>query len=161
MRTACLLVLLAAGCGGSSEQPPAAAPASPAPAAPASRAGAEAMCTLLTQAEAEAILGKTPATPEPQANGSCAYAGGEILLALLPKDFNSPGEFSAFAQQEVKRTNERAKMNMMTYEVVPLGDAAFYDSFSLHVLKGRHALTIVAYKPIALKVAEKALPRWK
>jgi hypothetical protein len=60
----------------------------------------------------------------------------------------------------VKRTNERARMDMMSYEEVPLGDAAFYDGFSIHILRGRRVLTIVADKSRALAIAEKALPRW-
>ena len=131
------------------------------------------MCSLLTQAEAEAILGKSPAVPEPQPNGSCSYSSGEILIATLPKEFGSAKEFTDFAQAkvslfeafsyaqaEVKRTNERAKMDVMSFEAVALGDAAFYDGFSVHILRGRRVLTIVADKSRALAVAEKALPRW-
>jgi hypothetical protein len=160
MRQRLLLLLLAAGCGGSGDETPAAQPAGT-PAAAAPVRGADAMCALLTQAEAEAILAKTPAAPEPQPNGACSYAGGVLMIATLPKEFGSAGEFTEFAQEEVKRTNERAKMEMMKYESVSIGDAAFYDGFSLHVLKGRQALTIVGDKPLALAVAEKVLPRWK
>lgn len=160
MRPAALLTLLAAGCGGSSDQAPADQPASPPPAARTTGASADAMCALLTQAEAEAILGKSPAAPEPQPNGSCTYSSGEIMIATLPKEFGSAREFTDFAQEEVKRTNERARMDMMSYEEVPLGDAAFYDGFSVHILRGRRVLTIVADKSRALAIAAKALPRW-
>lgn len=118
------------------------------------------MCGLLTQAEAEAILGKSPAAPEPQPNGSCSYSSGEIVIAAVPKEFGSAKEFTDFAQEEVKRTNERAKMEVMNYQAVVLGDAAFYDGFSVHILRGRRVLTIVADKSRALAIAEKALPRW-
>jgi hypothetical protein len=119
------------------------------------------MCGLLTQAEAEAILGKSPVAPEPQPSGSCSYASGDIMIATLPKQFGSVKEFTDFARAEVKRTNERAKMEVMSYEAVSLGDAAFYDGFSVHILQGGRVLTIVADKSRALAVAEKALPRWK
>ena len=160
MRRAALLVLLVAGCGGSSDQVPADQPATPPPAAQPTATRAEAMCALLTQAEAEAILGKSPAAPEPQPNGSCSYSSGDIMIATLPKEFGSAKEFTDFAQSEVKRTNERAKMDVMSYESVALGDAAFYDGFSVHILRGRRVLTIVADKSRALAIAEKALPRW-
>lgn len=156
-----LLLLLATACGSSSDRVPADRPATPPPAARPSATSAEAMCALLTQAEAEAILGKSPAAPEPQPNGSCSFSSGEIMIATLPKEFGSAKEFTDFAQAEVKRTNERAKMDMMRYEAVPLGDAAFYDGFSVHILRGRRVLTIVADKSRALAIAEKALPRWK
>ena len=119
------------------------------------------MCGLLTQSEAEAILGKSSAAPEPQPNGSCSYSSGEIMIATLPKEFGSVKEFTDFAKAEVKRTNERAKMEVMSYNAVSLGDAAFYDGFSVHILGGGRVLTIVADKSRALAVAEKALPRWK
>ena len=119
------------------------------------------MCSLLTQAEAEAILGKSPAAPEPQPSGSCSYSSGDIMIATLPKEFGSVKEFTDFALAEVKRTNERAKMDVMSYEEVRLGDAAFYDGFSVHILRGGRVLTIVADKSRALAVAEKVLPRWK
>ena len=154
MRPVVLLAFLTAACGGSADQAPADPPAAPPPPA------GQAMCALLTQAEAEAILGKGPAAPEPQSNGSCSYSSGEIMIATLPREFGSTSEFINFAQSEVKRTNERAKMAMMSYEAVHLGDAAFYDGFSVHILRGRRVLTIVADKSRALAIAEKALPRW-
>ena len=157
MRPVALLALLTAACGGSADQAPA---DQPAPAPPAAVATGQTMCALLTQGEAEAILGKAPAAPEPQSNGSCSYSSGEIMIATLPREFGSASEFINFAQSEVKRTNERAKMAMMSYEVVPLGEAAFYDGFSVHILRGRRVLTIVADKSRALAIAEKALPRW-
>ncbi|HJR33691.1 MAG TPA: hypothetical protein VJ817_01980 [Gemmatimonadales bacterium] len=156
-----ILVLLAAACGSSPDSAPAAQPATPLPATPTAGASAEVMCALLTQAEAEAILGKAPVAPEPQPNGSCSYSSGDIMIAMLPKEFGSVKEFTDFARAEVKRTNERAKMDVMSYEAVSLGDAAFYDGFSVHILRGGRVLTIVADKSRALAVAGKALPRWK
>jgi hypothetical protein len=155
-----LLVLFAAACGGSPDSAPADQPATPPPAAPTTSASAAAMCGLLTQAEAEAILGKSPAAPEPQPSGACSYSSGDIMIATPPKEFGSVKEFTDFALAEVKRTNERAKMDVMSYEEVHLGDAAFYDGFSVHILRGGRVLTIVADKPRALAVAEKVLPRW-
>jgi hypothetical protein len=83
------------------------------------------------------------------------------MLATLPRSFGSASEFAEFAQSEVKRTNERAGQQLMTYDPVALGDGAFYDSFSLHILKGSKVLTIVADKDKALRIAEKALPRFQ
>ena len=156
-----LLVFFAVACGSSSDSDPADQPAIPPPAAPTTEASARAMCGLLTQAEAEAILGKSPAGPEPQSSGACSYSSGEIMIATLPREFGSVKEFADFARAEVKRTNERAKMDVMSYQAVSLGDAAFYDGFSVHILRGGRVLTIVADKSRALAVAEKALPRWK
>ena len=158
MRAVLALLTVVAACGGSSDTPADQAATPPAP--PAAAPSGASMCALLTQAEAEEILGKAPVVPSPQANGSCMYASGELMIATLPKTFSSAGEFTEFAQSEVKRANERAGQAIMTYDPVPLGDAAFHDSFSLHILKGRKALTIVADKDKAMKVAEKALPRF-
>lgn len=133
---------------------------------PRASAQAKDMCTLLTQAEAEAILGKKPAPPEKRTSGDCWYGSGEIMLHALPRTFASPAELKALVVSEVKKINDRTKakgvpMNMeMSEATVPGADAAFYDGFSLHVLKGKRVLTIFGDKEIAVKVAEKAVPRW-
>jgi hypothetical protein len=124
------------------------------------------MCSLLTQAEAEAILGRKPLPPQKQTSGDCWYASGEIMLHAIPRPFASAAELKAQVVSDVKRINDRTKakgvaLNIEMSEVtVPGADAAFYDSFSLHVLKGKRVLTIVGDKAIAVKVAEKAVPRW-
>src|SRR5688500_19172958 len=99
-----LFLLLAAACGSSSEQAPADQPGTPAPTACPTASRAESMCALLTQAEAEAILGKLPAAPEPQPNVSCSYSSGDNMVAALPKEFSSVKEFTEFAEAEVNRT---------------------------------------------------------
>ena len=61
------------------------------------------LCALLTEAEAEAILGRPLAAPESKPGGDCWYpeeaggiGGGEIMLHVLPVRFDSQEKFHAF-----------------------------------------------------------------
>lgn len=121
------------------------------------------LCTLLTQAEAEVILGKKPVPPQPQTSGDCWYGSGTIILHALARPFTA-AELQAQVEKTVKRINDRAKGigPVMKAEAVtvPGAAAAYYDGLSLHVLKGQRVLTISAEKPKAVAVAEKAVPRW-
>lgn len=149
-------------CGGSSQPP--AADTTATGAAPAQAAQTTDLCSLLTQDEAEAILKKKPAPPERQSSGDCWYGKGEIILHILPVQFGSRAEFKARVDKDVKEINDKTKeagvaMNLKVEEV-QIGDAAFYDGMSLHVLKGRRVLTIGGAKDLAIAVAGKAVPRW-
>jgi len=136
------------------------------------------LCALLTEAEAEAIVGKPLAAPEPQPNGDCWYperagagGGGEIMLHVFPERFGSEKEFHAFLVKEVKAADESAKKAMegtgvtikeTAVEPVPEVKApAYYADPTLFVLlKGGQMFGIVASRPHAVAVAAKALPRF-
>jgi hypothetical protein len=136
------------------------------------------LCSLLTEAEAEVILGRPLAAPEPQPGGDCWYpekagagAGGEIILHVLPVRFDSKEKFHAFLVEETEDANARLKKAMArtgatvvetTVEPVPeVSEPAYYSDPSLFVLKEGKVLAIFADRPRAVQVAEKALPRFK
>lgn len=135
------------------------------------------LCALLTETEAEAILDKPLAPPEPQPGGDCWYperpgsGGGEIMLHVLPERFDSEQAFHAFIVKEVKDLDAQMKKSLektgatiqeTAVEPVPeAGAPAYYADPSLFVLQGGRVLAIVAGKPQAVAVAAKALPRFK
>jgi hypothetical protein len=135
------------------------------------------LCALLTEAEAEAIVGKPLAAPEPQAGGDCWYpeqarsGGGEIMLHVYPYRFASEEKFHAFLVMEVKAADENMKeavtaaggtfKETVVEPVSELKDPAYYADPTLFVLKGGKVLGIVAPRPHAVAVAAKALPRLK
>ena len=134
------------------------------------------LCALLTEAEAEAIVGKPLAAPEPQPNGDCWYSeragggGGDIMLHVFPHRFGSEEEFHAFLVKEVKAMDASMKKAMekigapfeeTALEPVPEVKApAYYADPSLFVLKGGRMLGIAASRPHAVAAAAKALPRF-
>jgi hypothetical protein len=134
------------------------------------------LCALLTEAEAEAIVGKPLAAPESKPSGDCWYperaggGGGEIMLHVFPYRFGSEEEFHAFLVKEVKAMDESMKKAMekmgapfeeTALEPVPEVKApAYYADPSLFVLKGGRMLAIAASRPHAVAVAAKALPRF-
>ena len=144
---------------------------------PGTRGAPPDLCALLTQAEAEAILGKPLASPEKQPGGDCWYperansGGGEIMLHVLPVRFDSEEEFHAFLVKEVEDTDARIKKALektgatvreTAVEPVPeTGAPAYYADPGLFVLRGGQVLAIFAGKPQAVAVAAKALPRFK
>ncbi len=133
-------------------------------------------CTLLTQPEAEAILGKPIAPPAKQPSGACTYTAqagsGEIMMHVLPMGFASKEEFHAFLVKDTEKMNARIKEGMKKMgatapetlvEPVPeVGAAAYYADPSLLVLKGGQVLNIIAAdRRQAVAVAAKALPRFE
>jgi hypothetical protein len=136
------------------------------------------LCALLTEPEAEAIVGKPLAAPERQAGGDCWYperagagGGGEIMLHVYPYRFDSKEKFHSFLVTEVKAADESMKKAVeeaggsfkeTVVEPVPeLKDPAYYADPTLFVLKGGKVLGIVAPRPQAVAVAGKAVPRLK
>jgi hypothetical protein len=136
------------------------------------------LCALLTEAEAEAIVGKPLAAPERQRGGDCWYpeqagagGGGEIILHVLLERFDSKEKFHAFLLKEVKAADESMKKAMegtgatikeTVVEPVPeVAAPAYYADPTLFVLKGGKVLAIAASRPQAVAVAAKALPRFQ
>ena len=136
------------------------------------------LCALLTEAEAEAILGKPLAAPEAKPGGDCWYpekaggiGGGEIMLHLLPITFDSKDKFHAYLVEEHRKMDEKLKKRMArtgatvketVVEPVPeVGEPAYYADPTLFVLKGGKVLQSVASRPQAVQVAAKALPRFR
>ena len=134
------------------------------------------LCALLTEAEAEAIVGKPLAAPERQPSGDCWYpeqagagGGGEIMLHLYPYPFDSKEKFHAFLVQEVKVVDDNMKEAMegtgatvketAVEPVTEIEAPAYYADPTLFVLKGGKVLAILAPRPQAVAVAAKAVPR--
>jgi hypothetical protein len=133
-------------------------------------------CALLTQAEAEAILGGPIDPPAKGGSGECHYGaqGGnaEIMVYVMPLAFKSKEEFHAFLVKDTKEMNARVQKEMKntgatvketTVDPVPeVGEAAYYVDPSLVVLKQGRVLNIIAAdRKQAVAVAAKALPRFK
>jgi hypothetical protein len=131
-------------------------------------------CSLLTKAEAEAILGKPIAPPQKAGSGECHYetepGGGDIMIAVLPLGFKSKEAFHAFVVKDTEEMNTRIKENLKgtgatpketAVEPVPeVGLPAYYVDPSLVILKNGQVLNIVAAdRRQAVAVAAKALPR--
>jgi hypothetical protein len=139
------------------------------------------LCALLTEAEAEAIVGRPLAPPEAKRGGDCWYpvkagdiGGGEIMLTVLPRQFGSKEKFHAFLVEENDRANANIKKaleragggaNVKESSVEPvsgLTEPAYFVEPSLFVLKGGKVLGIFAPDQAkATQVAEKAVPRFK
>jgi hypothetical protein len=136
------------------------------------------LCALLTEAEAEAIVGKPLAAPEPQPGGDCWYpesagagGGGEIMLHVFPYQFDTKEKFHAFLVTEVKAADEGMKeavekaggtFKATAVEPAPeVGAPAYYADPTLFVLKGGKVLAIAAPRPHAVAAAAKALPRFR
>jgi hypothetical protein len=134
------------------------------------------VCALLTEAEAEEILGKQLPAPQPQSTGDCWYTTepgsmGEIILSVLPVQFKSKDAFHAFLLKETNETNARIKKAMeksgvtvkeTVVEPVPeVGAPAYYAEPGLFVLIGTQVLGIYATREQAVAVAAKAVPRFR
>lgn len=132
-------------------------------------------CDLLTQAEAEAILGQQIAAPTAGGSGECHYATKDgmvdLMVYLMPLQFGSKEEFHAFVVKDTEAMNARIKKSMektgatvkeTTVEPVPEIEApAYYVDPSLLVLtKSGRVLNVVADGRVqAVGVAGKALGR--
>jgi hypothetical protein len=132
-------------------------------------------CDLLTQAEAEVILGQPIAAPSPGGSGECHYATkdgmADLIVYLMPLQFSSKEEFHAFVVKDTDAMNARIKKSMektgatvkeTTVDPAPEVEApAYYVDPSLLVLtKSGQVLNIVADgRPQAVAVAGKALGR--
>jgi hypothetical protein len=143
---------------------------------PGSAAAQKSLCALLTEAEAEAILGKPLAAPQPQGSGDCWYSeqpgqgGGDIMLHVYPYRFDSPEKFHDFLVQETKAADENMRQAVekaggkftptAVQPVEGLGAPGYWADPQLFVLnkKGK-VLAIVAPREQAVAVAAKALPR--
>jgi hypothetical protein len=131
------------------------------------------LCSLLSEEEAEAILGKKFGPPQRQAGGDCWYLreGGasigdvELILSVLPVQMKSEGEFDAFVAEQVKAMNEKMKKaGMQEYSVQRVGEVgapAYFVDLGLYVLQGTRILLIGTDRPKAIAIAAKALPRFK
>ena len=132
-------------------------------------------CDLLTQAEAEAIIGQPIAAPTTGGSGECHYATKDgmtdLIVYLMPLEFRSKEEFHAFVVDDTEKMNARIKKSMektgatvkeTAVEPVPEVEApAYYVDPSLLVLtKTGRVLNVVADgRAQAVSVAAKALGR--
>jgi hypothetical protein len=119
-------------------------------------------CALLTQAEAEKILGTKIGPPSKGGSGECHYgeegSSAEIVVYPMMLAVRSKEEFHALVLKDSKEMNPQAVV-----EAVPaLGDAAYYVEPSLLVLSHGRVLSITAGdRDKAVAVAAKVLPRFR
>jgi hypothetical protein len=132
-------------------------------------------CDLLTQAEAEAIIGQPISAPTTGGSGECYYATKDgttdLIVYLMPLEFRSKEEFHAFVVEDTEKMNARIKKGMektgvtvkeTAVEPVPeVAAPAYYVDPSLLVLtKTGRVLNIVADgRAQAVSVAAKSLGR--
>jgi hypothetical protein len=133
-------------------------------------------CTLLTQAEAEAITGKSIGAPTKGGSGECHYgeegSSHEIIVYPMMLGFDSKEAFHAFVVKDTEEMNARMKEGLKgtgatvketaVEPVSQVGDAAYYVEPSLVVLSQGRVLNIVAAdRKQAVAVAAKVLPRFE
>src|SRR5687768_5165447 len=110
-------LVLALACGDAKGTADTLGRAKPASTNPAGTATPADLCSLLTEAEAEAILGKKLEPPQRQKGGDCWYLreGGndfgdvELILSVLPTHLRSESEFDKFIAEQVKDLNENMR----------------------------------------------------
>ena len=165
-------LLVALACGDSAKD---AAPAkrADAPKTPARAAGPADYCTLLTETEAEAIVGKALDPPQTKPGGDCWYMkeGGsdfgdvDLMLTVQSMGIRSKSQFTDMVAEQAEKMNAAVKEaggqdgGFKVEPVQGVGDAAYYLDPSLLVLVGDRVLNIVAPRSQAVAVAAKALPR--
>jgi len=169
-------LVLIVGCDKTaSESAPAgtAATGEAAPPAAATRAAPVDLCSLVTEAEAETILGKSLGPPQKQPGGDCWYLreGGtdfgavEVILSILPVQMRSTQEFDAFVADQVNDINARMKksgVGMVQFTADPaqgVGAPAYFIDPGLYVLKGNRILAVALGGAQGVAFAKTALAR--
>ena len=133
-------------------------------------------CALLTQAEAEQILGTRIGPPTKGGSGECHYgeegSSAEIIVYPMMLGFRTKEEFHAFVVQDTEAMNARIKESLKNTgatvketavePVSGVGDAAYYVEPSLVILSHGRVLNITAgSREQAVAVAAKVVPRFK
>ncbi|MEO8193741.1 MAG: hypothetical protein ABI681_07810 [Gemmatimonadales bacterium] len=169
--TAGLVVLMACDKPAADSSP--AVAESSAQATPVARAAAVDLCSLVTEAEAEGILGKSLAAPQKQRGGDCWYMkeGGsdfgdvEFILSFISAYPRSEAEFHSFVAEQVKDMNEsmkKAGVGMAQYTAEPardVGAPAYFIDPGLYVLKGNRILAVGLGGTKGVEIAKVALAR--
>jgi len=133
-------------------------------------------CALLTQAEAEEIIGSKIGSPTKGGSGECHYgeegSSAEIVVYPMMLGFRSKEEFHAFVVKDTEEMNARVKESLKSSgataketavePVAGVGDAAYFVEPSLLVLSHNRVLNITAAgRDQAVAVARKVVPRFK
>jgi hypothetical protein len=140
---------------------------------PSRAAGPADYCKLLTETEAEAIVGKALDPPQTKPGGDCWYmkAGGsdfgdvDLMLTVQSLGIHSKSQFADMVAEQAEKMNAAMKKagaqdaGFKAEPVQGVGEAAYYLDPSLLVLVGDRVLNIVAPQSQAVAVAAKALPR--
>ena len=132
------------------------------------------LCSLITEQEAETILGRRLEPPQKQTNGDCWYLkeGGKdfgavvLIISMLPVRMSSAQEFDRFMADQVNDLNESMKKvgakgpPFEAERTRELNAPAYFVDPGLYVLKGGRVLVIAIEQQQALAIAAKALPRF-
>ena len=165
------ILLVTGACSKDSSEAQAAA--SP-PAASAKAYAPVDLCALVTQEEAESILGKKLETPKRQTNGDCWYlregttdfGGVEFILSILPVPVRSEKEFDELVATETARMNTNlqkagvgAAANFAAEKAQGVGAPAYFIDPGLYVLKGSRILAVALGGDQGVAVAKLAVQR--
>jgi hypothetical protein len=173
--TSCAIALIvASACGKPASESTPVASVESAAAVPARALTPVDLCSLVTKAEAEAILGKSLAEPQKQSGGDCWYMkeGGsdfgdvEFILGIIrgPR-IESTRDFDAFVADQVKDMNESMKksgVGMVSFTAEPapgVGAPAYFIDPGLYVLKGNQILAVGLGGTKGVAIAKIALQR--
>jgi hypothetical protein len=169
-----IALIVASGCDKPASEATPAASVESTPAAPRRAVAQVDLCSLVTKAEAEAILGKSLAEPQKQPGGDCWYMreGGtdfgsvEFILSIIRgQRIESTRDFDAFVADQVKDMNESMKksgVGAVSFTAEPaagVGAPAYFIDPGLYVLKGNNILAVGLGGPKGVAIAKTALPR--
>jgi hypothetical protein len=169
-----IALIVASGCDKPANEATPAASVESTPAAPRRAVAQVDLCSLVTKAEAEAILGKSLAEPQKQPGGDCWYMreGGtdfgavEFILSIIRgQRIESTRDFDNFVAEQVKDMNESMKKSgvgavSFTAEPAPdVGAPAYFIDPGLYVLKGNQILAVGLGGSKGVAIAKTALPR--
>jgi hypothetical protein len=133
-------------------------------------------CSLVTESEAEKILGKRLAAPQTQPNRDCWYLreGGsgfgavEFIISVPPGQVKSEKDFHTMIADQVKRMNARLKKRgagipgMPEFTATPapgVGAPAYFIDPGLYALKGNTVLVVGLGGAKGVAIAKTALKR--
>ena len=167
-RSVCAAIIVCTACGGDDQLKKDLAAASDlAASGPAASVSDVDPCSLLTESEAEQIIGRELVAPA-RRGGSCQYMSNsgapEVNIAFVPATLRNRSEFDRFMRDQVSEVNERLAgkgVGEMTLDVVNGLPEPAYHAGALFIYRGGKVLSISAGdKDREMAIAGLALPRW-
>src|SRR5688572_5792073 len=174
LRTLTAGVALIMGCDKAASETAPAEVAGAAPAAPARRGSPPVdLCSLVTEAEAESILGKSLAPPQKQSGGDCWYLreGGsdfgdvEFMLSFISAYPRSEKGFDEIVAEQVRNMNENMKkggVGAVQFTAEPargVGAPAYFIDPGLYVFTGNRILAVALGGEKGIAIAKTAMGR--
>jgi hypothetical protein len=167
-RSVCAVIIVCTACGGDDQlEKDLAAASDLAASGPAASVSDVDPCSLVTESEAEQVVGRDLVAPARQGR-SCQYLSSsgapEVIIAFVPATLRNRSEFDRFMRDQVDEVNERLAaqgVGEMTLDVVNGLPEPAYHALALYVYRGGKVLSIAAGdKDREVAIAALALPRW-